>query len=118
MQHEEETQRLNQPTGEDEYKPLEGLETKLHANSRKNFVSKVYGILCAQLLLTCAFVTLGVVNDAVNMFLRTNVVLLVVSFVVSLITIYSLSCYKSLARSVPTNYILLFIFTAAETYMV
>ncbi len=44
--------------------------------------------------------------------------LFIIAFVVTLITMYSLVCYPELARSVPTNYILLFLFTFGESYLV
>ena len=47
-----------------------------------------------------------------------NISFFFVSFVVSMICLYSLVCYRKLARRVPTNYILLGIFTLAESYLV
>lgn len=119
MKHrDEETQVLHQnPDQETEFKD-DALDTKLYSGSRQNFVKKVYGILCTQLVLTSIFVMIAALNDEVNMFLRKNLVLLIVSLVVSLITIYSLFCYKQVARTVPWNYVLLLIFTLAESYMV
>ncbi len=40
------------------------------------------------------------------------------SIFTGLITCIAISCYRSVARSVPLNYIVLFIFTISEAYIV
>lgn len=35
-----------------------------------------------------------------------------------IITLYALACYRRIARKVPLNYILLGLFTLAESYMI
>jgi FtsH-binding integral membrane protein len=117
-QHDEETQVLHQPEGEDNQHKADHLETKLHTNSRQNFVKKVYGILCTQLVLTSIFVIIAALNESVNLYLRKSLALFIICFVVTMITMYSLFCYKEVARTVPWNYVLLFVFTLAESYMV
>ena len=42
----------------------------------------------------------------------------IITSTIAIITIYSLFCYPSVARRVPYNYILLFIFTICEGYCV
>ena len=51
-------------------------------------------------------------------FMIANQWLLWVSLGVNIVLIYALGCYTSVARSVPLNYILLFIFTLSESYLV
>ena len=101
--------------GQDDF----GLSKSLSSNSRLMFIRKVLGILSAQLALTAAGVTITVANkyDAIPFF-NTHIYLLIVSLVVYIVSLYALGCYKSISRSVPTNYILLFMFTSAMTYMV
>jgi len=82
---------------------------------RLGFVRKVYGILSAQLILTVAIA--APVSQA-ETFVRDNQWLLWTSLAVTLITICAMSCCDSLARSFPTNYILLFTFTAFEGVLV
>ena len=41
-----------------------------------------------------------------------------VSFVASMVCLYVLGCYRQVARTVPGNYILLGIFTIAQSYLV
>lgn len=43
---------------------------------------------------------------------------MIVAFVVSLVSLYALACYPNLARTVPTNYALLGVFTVSEAYIV
>lgn len=83
---------------------------------RNGFVRKVYGILSAQLLLTVLVaVPLQMVDPK---WLAKNQWLLIVSVVVTLSTMCAMVCCQKLARSFPTNYILLFVFTLFEGVMV
>ena len=75
-------------------------------------------ILATQLSITAAAVTFSTMSPGFLAFAKSHMYLYVLAFVVSLITMYSLICYPELARSVPTNYILLFLFTFAESYLV
>ena len=50
--------------------------------------------------------------------MRQNIALIIVAFVGEIVTSIALLCCKSLARKVPTNYILLTIFTLCEAYIV
>lgn len=87
-------------------------------NVRLNFVRKVYGILSAQLLLTTLFVAMGMAFEDYQKFIENNSYLIVISAVVALSTSIALVCYRSVARTQPTNYILLGVFTLAESFLV
>lgn len=102
-------------TGEDDF----GLSKGLSGQTRLNFIRKVMGILSAQFALTAMGVGIAVANryQAIPFF-QTHFYLLIISLVVYIVCLYALGCYKSISRSVPTNYILLFMFTSAMTYMV
>lgn len=79
---------------------------------RMEFIRKVYSILCVQLVLTCAIAyPLQKVDKA---WILKNQWLLVLSCVMTLATICAMSCCKEEARRFPTNYALLFTFTAFE----
>jgi protein lifeguard len=84
---------------------------------RMGFIRKVYGILSAQLLITVGFVGLGFLPE-VNKFMYQNIGLFYGAMFLNLMIILSMVCVPSLFRSVPTNYILLFIWTICEGYMV
>jgi FtsH-binding integral membrane protein len=87
-------------------------------NVRLNFIRKVYLILSAQLLCTFIFVLLAFTVPEFRVFQLKHQWLLWVCVSLTVILIYALVCYTSVARSVPLNYILLFIFTVAESYSV
>ncbi len=84
---------------------------------RIQFIRKVYLILSTQLVITAGMSTLAVYSDQTKQFIINNLWLLIVSVFVNLFSCYALVCYKSCARTVPNNYILLFIFTVSESYM-
>ena len=95
----------------------EGLEGKLSESTRMPFIRKVYGILFAQLLVTAMWIGFVSLHREFFMnFFRVQIPLLIVAVVLELVCLYALGCYRSVARSVPTNYILLSIFTFSFSY--
>jgi len=113
--------KMPDPVVNDVFDPYaaDGLSNKLSDNSRLGFIRKVLGILALQFALTAVGVTLSVAYryQAIPFF-NKHIELLVISLVGYIVTLYALGCYKSVSRAVPTNYILLFIFTSCMTYMV
>ena len=83
-----------------------------------NFVRKVYSILGFQLLLTAGAVIIPLTNTNAYQWMRENIGLIIVAFVGEILSSIALICCRRLARSVPTNYILLGIFTVCEAYIV
>ena len=90
----------------------------LSGSARIGFIRKVYCILTAQLLMTSGFTVAIFNSDDFKLWLYKHPELLIMSSIVSICLIYALGCYKSVARSVPLNYILLTIFTLCESLMV
>ena len=89
--------------------------------SRIQFVRKVYVLLTIQLALTagiCALSILTIDNGGFGHFQMTNQYLLYVAIVLQLVLIIMIFCLKPLARRVPWNYLLLFLFTLVEAYLV
>ena len=87
--------------------------------ARMGFIRKVYGILAAQLVLTFGLVCLVFIPSFSSFLIHipNAFVLFYVAMGISFATIILLACCKSISRSVPINYILLFIFTSCEAYM-
>ena len=83
---------------------------------RLGFIKKVYGVLSAQLLITALISSIGFI-DEVKKFYLNSIVLFWVSFGLSICVLLPLICFKSVAKKVPINYILLFIFTICEAVM-
>ena len=87
-------------------------------DDRMGFIRKVYGILSAQLVLTALICLIPFTSYDARMFFIRNSGLVLFFMIVGLVLICMLACVKNLARSVPTNYIILFTFTACEAYLV
>ena len=88
--------------------------------ARMGFIRKVYGILSAQLVLTFGFILLGTipaVKSALSSNAGTAMIFFCIALVLSFVTLIPLACVRSIGRSVPINYILLFAFTLCESYM-
>jgi len=99
------------------YAPFDTKSTEITINPRLGFVRKVYGILTVQLVVTVIMCVLSMTTNFAQ-FQQNNIGLLWLSFAVNLVTMLMVFCCTSMARSVPTNYILLGIFTLSEAYMV
>lgn len=79
---------------------------------RMGFIRKVYSILMVQLLLT-AVVAAPFQNLSPKM-LDQHLWLVYACAILSLVFVCAMSCCQNLTRQFPTNYILLFAFTACE----
>lgn len=90
----------------------------LTKKSRIGFIRKVYMILATQLVITAGITSAVLASDELKFWLRENYWVLIVSSILSIVIVYALGCYKSVARSVPINFILLFIFTICESLLV
>lgn len=89
----------------------------IESSLRLGFVRKVYGILSAQLLLTTFMAALTFIQP-VKEFYLTHTGVLILMFVLAIGILIPLICCQSVARKTPTNYILLFIWTICEGYLV
>ena len=89
------------------------------AITRLNFIRKVYGILAVQLLITTIFVLIGTFfinkNDLSNFLKGIFEVGIIVSIILSYTMVIAIVC--CVGRSFPANYICLFIFTIAESFL-
>ncbi|KRX01767.1 hypothetical protein PPERSA_02295 [Pseudocohnilembus persalinus] len=81
------------------------------------FIRKVYLILLTQIAISCLFVIQAKESRGFKYFIIRNPFVTVLSLIALTATCYALSCYQSLCRKVPTNYILLFIFTFSQSYL-
>ena len=85
---------------------------------QKNFIIKVYGILTAQLMVTTLLCSVSAISEAYRQFTQDYIGLLILCIVAVLVIEITLFCCVNVARKVPTNYILLMLFTACESYIV
>lgn len=112
-------------------KSYPGLEVKQNSDSnqasaamkeitqqmRLGFIRKVYGILLVQLTLTVGLSSLGFI-ESFKIFLINNSYFVWIFFAIAIVTLLVLACFEGVARKVPLNYILLFLFTIAESMMI
>jgi FtsH-binding integral membrane protein len=92
-------------------------EEIIHKKMRLGFIRKVYGILSVQLLITVILCGLSF-NESVKTFMIESTGFFWVAMSLSIILAIPLLCFKSIARKVPLNYFILFIWTLSEAYMV
>jgi len=85
---------------------------------RVNFTRKVFTIVAAQLLVTFCFCFASMANPLISSFQMAHQSLLYVALFGTIGTSLALSFSDSLSRTVPTNYVLLAIFTVCESYSV
>ena len=88
------------------------------AQDRIGFVKKVYSILFAQLLLTGICIAITITSRDICVWMAENWWLTIMAIVFVLIAEISLICCRSVARTVPANYIVLLLFTLCEAYLV
>ncbi|TNV75845.1 hypothetical protein FGO68_gene6728 [Halteria grandinella] len=86
-------------------------------HDRLGFIRKVYGILAFQLCLTAGTCLIPMYIESTRPFFYSPA-LLITCIITTLVLVCALFCVKKLARTVPTNYILMSIFTMAEALMV
>jgi len=86
---------------------------------RRAFMKKVYGILSVQLAFTVGCIVFFMFyvsgHGGGQRFVRENIVLLYVSLGITLVVLFPMVCVRSLRRTFPINFILLAVFTIAES---
>lgn len=87
---------------------------------RLGFVRKVYGVLSVMLFFTFGFVGLVKSSEELNNWMMTPLAwgLSIPAFLGYIVLMCMIMCCTSVARKVPTNYILLGMFTICMTYIV
>jgi len=85
---------------------------------RLGFIRKVYGILSAQLLLTCLLSFIAMESKSYQNFLLNHIGLIYFFIFLIIVISFIIQCCSNLMQSVPQNYIILFLFTFAESYLI
>mmetsp|Transcript_118425 Transcript_118425/g.166480 ORF Transcript_118425/g.166480 Transcript_118425/m.166480 type:complete len:175 (+) Transcript_118425:119-643(+) len=86
--------------------------------TRNGFIRKVYSILTCQMIITCLMCAISMTNTSYLLFQLNNPGLFYFSIFLSIAILCAMSCSQELSRTVPTNYILLTLFTVCESYMI
>jgi len=84
---------------------------------RLAFIRKVYSILSVQLVITFGIVLAFSLSDGMKGFAKGNPSLVWLGFIVTFMSLIFLMCCGDLRRKFPHNFILLGIFTVAESFM-
>lgn len=79
--------------------------------------SKVYSILMCQLLVTLIFVAMATFHDATRLYIKLHPGLSIIAIIITFGTLIALACCEDLRRKSPTNFILLALFTLAESFL-
>lgn len=87
------------------------------ASIRRSFIRKVYSILCVQLGITLAFICWFVYHKPTQKYVHAHPAISYVSFAIILVVMITLACCGETRRKSPMNFILLFIFTLAEAFV-
>lgn len=85
---------------------------------RRGFIRKVYLILTVQLSITLAFIALFLYHKPTQRFVANHPELFIIAIVVFIVVMIALACCGDLRRKTPVNYILLILFTLAESFFV
>jgi len=89
------------------------------AEDRLGFIRKVYGILSVMLVTTAVMIAPGQLNEETRFWYQTNLLLgACLGFPIMIIIEIALLCCRGVARRVPTNYVLLAIFTLCQSISV
>ena len=108
-------------TGREEGKPLlDPFAAITERIIRKGFITKVLGIVTAQLCITTLMCGLFMAYDNIQHFVMgpSGLPLYIVSIIIMFGIIIMLMCNQSLGRQFPYNYLILFLFTLAVSYTV
>lgn len=84
---------------------------------RRGFIRKVYSILMLQLSITLVFICWFLYHIPTKQFVQRHPELLIVSIVLIIVSMIALACCGELRRKAPMNFIFLFIFTIAESFV-
>lgn len=90
----------------------------LERSNRMNFIRKVYAILMIQLSITTLITGLVLAVESFKEWLTNNIVFLIVCLCVNFVVLIVLFCFRGPSRRYPTNYILAFIFTVTEAFLI
>ncbi|XP_023031937.1 protein lifeguard 1 isoform X1 [Drosophila willistoni] len=84
---------------------------------RKGFIRKVYMILMVQLSITFAFVSIFTFSTSTQEWCQKNPWLFWIALCVLIVTMICMACCESVRRKTPLNFIFLFLFTLAESFL-
>lgn len=94
------------------------IEKQIMEKIREGFITKVYGILIYQVVLTSIVVYFALVSSSFQEYLLSSPSMYYLCTLISLICLFLPLCSPNIYRSVPSNYIVLTIFTLSYSWIV
>lgn len=86
-------------------------------NIRMAFIKKVYSILMVQLAITVGFICLFLYSEPVRMYSANHPEMLFIGFIMIIALMIAMACCDNVRRTFPLNFICLFLFTIAESFL-
>ena len=99
---------------EKDLKPIKDISENL----RKGFIRKVYGILSIQLLTTTLFSLITMKSIFLQKIMLNHIGISYLMILITIILPFIITCCNDIMNKVPQNYIILFLFTFAESYLI
>ena len=96
----------------------EEIKTEINTTIRLGFIRKVYGILCIQLFVTTIVSLISMASSSVQKFMVNHQGIMLFMFLLIIILPIIIVCCPGIMRQVPQNYIILSVFTFAESYLI
>ena len=90
----------------------------INQSIRLGFIRKVYGILSIQLLITTILCLIAMISKSFQSFMINNISLAYLMIFLTIILPIIIVCCRDTMSKVPINYIILLLFTFAESYLV
>ena len=106
----------------EDFKTFENEDLKISNNIsssiRQNFIRKVYGILSIQLLTTILFLLIKIKSIFLKKIILNHILISYLMILITIILPFIITCCNDIMNKVPQNYIILFLFTFAESYLI
>ena len=106
----------------EDFKTFENEDLKISNNIsssiRQNFIRKVYGILSIQLLTTTLFSLITMKSIFLQKIMLNHIGISYLMILITIILPFIITCCNDIMNKVPQNYIILFLFTFAESYLI
>ena len=94
------------------------IDNEIKSSIREGFISKVFGIVAYQMIILFAFVFFGYTFPTLRLWLLTSRLMLIISFIISIILLLLPIASPNIFRKVPLNYIILTIFTLSYSWWI
>ena len=94
------------------------IDNEIKSSIREGFISKVFGIVAYQMIILFTFVFFGYTFPTLRLWLLTSRLMLIISFIISIILLLLPIASPNIFRKVPLNYIILTIFTLSYSWWI